>query len=155
MPCFFAAALSLCFPKVFNYFDIIFLACFVSLIVLHFVQMAMEMDIDLETEDEVFVATTFRVAQIHTARRFLFGFSAFFGWCKMFEYLRITQSFAVMFFIIVGMVGKLVSFLVILLVGLLAFTSLDFLTLGTSRARSATFLDSFISRFSGSLGDGA
>ena len=140
---------------VFNYFDIVFIACFLALIAMHFVQMVMEMSIDLDVVDDVFVATTFRVAQVHTAQKFLFGWACFFAWFKMFEYLRLTQSFAVMFFIIIGMIEKLMSFLVILLVGLLAFTSVDFLVLGSSRARSMTFLDSLISRFSGSLGDGA
>eukprot|EP00947_MAST-08B_sp_MAST-8B-sp1_P002567 g2567.t1 len=141
------------FYEVFNYFDIVFIACFLALIAMHFVQMVMEMSIDLDVMDDVFVATTFRVAQVHTAQKFLFGWACFFAWLKMFEYLRLTQSFAVMFFIIVGMIEKLMSFLVILLVGLLAFTSVDFLILGNSRARSMTFLDSLISRFSGSLGD--
>ena len=71
----------------------------------------------------------------------------------MFEYLRLRESFATMFFIIWGMMAKLGSFVVILMVVLLAFTSLDFVAFGSSRGRSQAFLSSLISRFQGSLGD--
>lgn len=71
----------------------------------------------------------------------------------MFEYLRIRESFATMFFIIWGMMAKLGSFVVILMVVLLAFTSLDFIAFGSARGRSQTFLASLVSRFQGSLGD--
>ena len=71
----------------------------------------------------------------------------------MFEYLRIRESFATMFFIIWGMMAKLGSFVVILLVVLLAFTSLDFIAFGSARGRSQTFMGSLISRFQRSLGD--
>ena len=71
----------------------------------------------------------------------------------MFEYLRIRESFATMFFIIWGMMAKLGSFVVILMVVLLAFTSLDFIAFGSARGRSQTFMASLISRFQGSLGD--
>ena len=71
----------------------------------------------------------------------------------MFEYLRIRESFATMFFIIWGMMIKLGSFIVILLVVLLAFTSLDFVAFGSARIRSQTFSASLASQFQGSLGD--
>ena len=71
----------------------------------------------------------------------------------MFEYLRIRESFATMFFIIWGMMAKLGSFVVILMVVLLAFTSLDFMSFGSSRERSRSFTTSLVSRFQGSLGD--
>jgi hypothetical protein len=71
----------------------------------------------------------------------------------MFEYLRLRESFATMFFIIWGMMAKLGSFVVILMIVLLAFTSLDFVAFGSSRGRSQAFLSSLISRFQGSLGD--
>ena len=71
----------------------------------------------------------------------------------MFEYLRIRESFATMFFIIWGMMAKLGSFIVILMVVLLAFTSLDFVAFGSSRGRSMAFMSSLVSRFQGSLGD--
>ena len=58
-----------------------------------------------------------------------------------------------MFFIIWGMMAKLGSFVVILLVVLLAFTSLDFIAFGSARGRSQTFIASLVSRFQGSLGD--
>ena len=72
---------------------------------------------------------------------------------QMFEYLRIRESFATMFFIIWGMMAKLGSFVVILMVVLLAFTSLDFIAFGSARGRSQTFFASLVSRFQGSLGD--
>jgi hypothetical protein len=119
---------------------------------------------------------------------YLIGFVTLFCWMKLFEHLRLTQSFAVMFFVVVGMTKKvaagrerlargtdralavwfltvpcphtptaarlqIASFVVILLVFLLAFTSLDFIAFGATRARSKTFVDSLISRFQGSLGD--
>ena len=71
----------------------------------------------------------------------------------MFEYLRIRESFATMFFIIWGMMARLASFVVILMVVLLAFTSLDFIAFGSARGRSQTFMGSLISRFQSSLGD--
>jgi hypothetical protein len=71
----------------------------------------------------------------------------------MFEYLRLRESFATMFFIIWGMMAKLGSFIVILMVVLLAFTSLDFVAFGSSRGRSMAFMSSLVSRFQGSLGD--
>ena len=71
----------------------------------------------------------------------------------MFEYLRIRESFATMFFIIWGMMIKLGSFVIILMVVLLAFTTLDFVAFGSARSRSQTFMTSLISRFQGSLGD--
>ena len=58
-----------------------------------------------------------------------------------------------MFFIIWGMMAKLGSFVVILMVVLLAFTSLDFIAFGSARGRSQTFMASLVSRFQGSLGD--
>jgi len=71
----------------------------------------------------------------------------------MFEYLRIRESFATMFFIIWGMMAKLKSFVTILMVVLFAFTSLDFIAFGSERGRSQTLLLSLISRFQGSIGD--
>ena len=71
----------------------------------------------------------------------------------MFEYIRIRESFATMFFIIVGMMAKLGSFVVILMIVLFAFTSLDFIAFGSSRGRSRTFMASFVSRFQGAIGD--
>ena len=58
-----------------------------------------------------------------------------------------------MFFIIWGMMAKLGSFVVILMVVLLAFTSLDFVAFGSARGRSQSFYASLVSRFQGSLGD--
>ena len=89
----------------------VFMACFVLVIILHCTLLVMESQLDLNTD--AFVATTFHIAWYNKWLAIMFGGSVFLGWFKMFEYLRLTQSFAIMFFIIVGMIGKVRSIMVI------------------------------------------
>eukprot|EP00947_MAST-08B_sp_MAST-8B-sp1_P003985 g3985.t1 len=112
------------FYEVFNYFDIMLMMCLAALVVLQVVQLALESSLSLE-DNQGFVSISFIIGELHHSRMMLFGWATFFGWFKMFEYLRITESFAIMFFIIVG----------------------------TTRHRSSTLVNSLISRFSGTLGD--
>ena len=88
-----------------------FLVCFGLVIILHCTLLVMESQLDLNTD--TFVATTFHIAWYNKWLAMMFGCSVFLGWFKMFEYLRLTQSFAIMFFIIVGMIEKVRSIMVI------------------------------------------
>ena len=79
--------------------------CLAALVVLQVVQLALESSLSLE-DNQGFVSISFIIGELHHSRMMLFGWATFFGWFKMFEYLRITESFAIMFFIIVGMINK-------------------------------------------------
>jgi hypothetical protein len=142
------------FYEAFNYFDICLIICFTLAIILQVAQLVQEATaLPQNCAGGAFVPGSFVIAQTHTTRMYLWAIGAFFCWCKMFEYLRIRESFATMFFIIWGMMAKLGSFVIILMVVLLAFTSLDFMAFGSSRERSRSFTSSLVSRFQGSLGD--
>ena len=59
-----------------------------------------------------------------------FGVAAFFSFVKLFEFIRLSRNLSTMNFIILGMMSKLMTFLIIIILVLIAFSSLNYLAFG-------------------------
>ena len=137
-----------------NWSDVITCLSFMTAIIFHVLQLIREISCIPDGDGgDAFSGGPFEIARLHQTRMYLLGVSVFLCWIKLFEYLRLNEKFATMFFIIIGMMSKITSFVTILLVVLLAFTSLDFIAFGGARARSDTFLASLGANFEATLGD--
>ena len=95
-----------------------------------------------------------QLAWSHVARMYVLSLVIFVAILKSFEYVRITSTISTMFFIIIGMIEKIGSFIFILLIILFSFACLDFFAFGNQKRSSRNLIVSLQYQFRGvSLGD--
>ncbi|GBG32213.1 Ankyrin repeat domain-containing protein 54, partial [Hondaea fermentalgiana] len=90
---------------------------------------------------------------LSTIRQYLLGGVVFLCYLKTLEYLRVAATFAVPVMIIIGMLVKLMSFLAILAVFVLAFGIFDYVVFGLKYAPVKSVMKALVFTLRGALGE--
>ncbi|GBG32427.1 Ankyrin repeat domain-containing protein 1 [Hondaea fermentalgiana] len=140
----------------FNYVDLSIMILFLWLVVTHIelVHGAAQRSSDwLEnSERDVFIDVS-DLMWLSTVRQYLLGGVVFFCYLKTLEYLRVAATFAVPVMIIIGMLAKLMSFLTILAVFVLAFGIFDYVVFGLKYAPVNSVMKALVFTLRGALGE--
>ncbi|GBG28918.1 Ankyrin repeat and protein kinase domain-containing protein 1 [Hondaea fermentalgiana] len=140
----------------FNYIDlsIMFLAC--ALVAAHLSLLSKVADKRVNWQEtsasNVFIDVS-DIMWYATIRQYLLAGVVFLCYLKTLEYLRVAATFAIPVMIIIGMLVKLMSFLAILAVFVLAFGLFDYVVFGLKYAPANSVMKALVFTVRGALGE--
>jgi len=138
--------------NLFNVFDTAILAIFVAIVYLHIAQFVEASKVDWSPSNED-IPDIFMLGYMQRCKMLLIGINLVFCWILTLEYIMIKEELAMMVKIIIGMMSKLRSFIVVLVVFVMAFASLNYVVFGIGEQSLSTLQNTMFLTFDGSLGN--
>jgi len=139
----------------FNIIDLTLISFFLVVLGLEITQMTTGWDMSWAYENDKgdTLYSIFSLASIQRRKLDFMAYLAMLLWLKTMQYIKITQQFALMVNVISSMAARLVNFVLILFIFLMAFSSYSYITKGISDANHRDFwTGSFIHTYNGGLG---
>lgn len=137
------------FTSLYNFIDLCMSCLCVIIIVLHFVTLGWEMQVDW------FDAIKFTpVAHINywtSIQNDVFSFVVLLAWFKLLEYLSVFQRFSRLVVIVEMVIRRLVPFFLLFIVVVVSFSSASYIAYGYRQDSAFTWLFSFLTRLANSF----
>lgn len=139
------------FFEVFNWVDMLLIACYAAVLSLHFVSVTLAARLPWDAEDEF--VNTFSLGEVAQWKAYTLGIAFALGCFKTLDFMRVNSSLSTFILVIRGMLARLGSFFVLFLFCLVAFAGFEYAAFGLQSADSATVSLSLMRHFSASLGE--